>query len=81
MTDTSPAMEKIYRERLMALSPEDRWERGARMFDAARTLVMASFPPNLSTVDLRLRLLQRFYPELDTDSVRQAIRDKAQQPA
>ncbi|HEY5792049.1 MAG TPA: hypothetical protein VIS74_02045 [Chthoniobacterales bacterium] len=66
-------MAQIYRERLMALSPAERWERGARMFDAARTMVLASFPPHLSITEIRLKLLQRFYPELDTEPVRRAI--------
>jgi len=76
MTDTSPEMEQIYRERLMALAPSDRWERGARMFDSSRTLVLSSLPPNLSPTEVRLHLLKRFYPELDNESVRQAIRDR-----
>lgn len=74
MIDTTPEIEQLYRERLMALDPSDR---GARMFDAARTLVLASFPPDLTPAELRLRLLQRFYPEIDTESVRAAIRQHA----
>lgn len=64
MTDTSPEMEAAFRARLMALPAAERWWRGALMFDAARTMAMASMPADLSAADRRRWLWQRFYPEL-----------------
>jgi len=34
------------------------------MFDAARAIVLASFPPGLDETEKRRLLLQRFYPTL-----------------
>jgi hypothetical protein len=61
--DTSPEGEQLYRSMLMALSGEERLVRGALMFDAARAMVLASFPPSLSPAETRRRLYERFYGE------------------
>ncbi|MDQ3621049.1 MAG: hypothetical protein M3463_00945 [Verrucomicrobiota bacterium] len=61
MTDTPPDIAAIVRERLMARSGAERLEMGARMFEAAREMVLASFPPHLSETEKRRRLYQRFY--------------------
>lgn len=61
MTDTTPAMAARYEELLFSHSAEDRFEMGARMFDSARAMALASFPPNLSVDEVRRRLFARFY--------------------
>ena len=61
MTDTSPEIEEIVRERLLARSGAERVRMGSRMFDVARTIALASFPAGLSEVETKRRLCQRLY--------------------
>jgi hypothetical protein len=61
MTDTSPEIAEIVRQRLMACSGEDRFLMGVRMFDAAREMVLASLPAGLAPEELKRRLFQRLY--------------------
>ena len=61
MTDTSPEIERLVHERLMAMSGEQRFLIGIRMFETAREIVLASFPPGLSQSEIRRRLFERFY--------------------
>jgi hypothetical protein len=61
MTDTSPEMMERYRSMLLARSPSERVVMAAQMFDAARAIVLASFPPNLSLDERRRRLFARLY--------------------
>ena len=61
MEDTSPEIAEMMRERLMALSGSERMEMASRMFDAAREMVLASFPPGLSETEIKIRLCERLY--------------------
>jgi hypothetical protein len=61
MNDTSPEIEAKVREMLMTRSNEQRFIMGARMFDAARDIVLASLPQDLPEADLRARLFERIY--------------------
>jgi hypothetical protein len=61
MTDTSPEMAERYRSMLLARSPSERVIMAAQMFDAARAIVLASFPPNLSPDERRRRIFARLY--------------------
>jgi hypothetical protein len=61
MTDTSPEMADRYRSMLLARSPSERVIMAAQMFDAARAIVLASFPPNLSPDERRRRIFARLY--------------------
>lgn len=63
MTDTSPEMAQRYRSMLLARSPSERVAMAAAMFDAARAMVLASFPPDLSLDECRRRLFARLYGE------------------
>lgn len=63
MTDTSSEIAALVRERLSALSGTERFLMGTRMFDAARAIVLASFPVDLSEAERRERLYERFYGE------------------
>jgi hypothetical protein len=64
MTDTPPKIAQMVRERLMARSPEERFIMGAEMFDAALTMIHASFPKDLSPTERKRRLFQRLYGAL-----------------
>jgi hypothetical protein len=61
VTDTSPEIARLVRDRLMALSGEERMRMGVRSFDAARRMVLASLPPGLTDLERRRRLFQRIY--------------------
>jgi len=61
MDDTSPEIRKMYRRMLMNLSPEDRFMKGIQMFNAARTMVLASQKKTLSDKELKIFLFDRFY--------------------
>jgi hypothetical protein len=61
MTDTSPEIAEIVRQKLMARSGEERFLMGVRMFDAAREMVMASLPAGLSPEEWKRKLFQRLY--------------------
>jgi len=76
MTDTSPEITALVHARLMAKSGTERFLMGVRMHEAARRMVLASFPAGTSTADQRRLLYQRFYgdatlaqPKLMTQSV------------
>jgi hypothetical protein len=63
VNDTSPEMQALYESMLMKLSNEERFIRGALMFDAARDMVLASLPQDLPPAELRRRLYERIYGE------------------
>jgi hypothetical protein len=61
MTDTSPEIAELVRQKLMARSGEERFLMGVRMFDAAREMILASLPAGLSPEELKRQLFQRLY--------------------
>ena len=61
MTDTSPEIAELVRQKLMARSGEERFLMGVRMFDAARAMAQASLPAGLSPEELKRQLFQRLY--------------------
>ena len=61
MDDTPPGIAAMVRQMLLARSPAERLEMGSRMFDVARTIVLASLPPGLSGAEARCRLCERLY--------------------
>ena len=63
MNDTPPEVKQMVRDRLMALSGEERFCMGSRMFDAARRMVLASFPDGLTKIERKQRLFERIYGE------------------
>jgi hypothetical protein len=61
MTDTPPEIAEMVRERLMARSGAERFRMGVEMFEAARRMVLASLPANLSEGERRRQLFERLY--------------------
>ena len=61
MNDTSPNIAVIFREHLLARPGAERVVMGSRMFDVARTIALASFPPGLSEIEIKRCLCQRLY--------------------
>ena len=51
MTDTPPEIAEMVRARLMALSGAERFRMGVQMFDAARRMVLASLPADLTETE------------------------------
>ncbi len=51
MNDTTPNIAAIVRERLLSRPGAERVVMGSRMFDVARTIALASFPPGLSEIE------------------------------
>ncbi|MFC1590896.1 hypothetical protein ACFL43_00060 [Thermodesulfobacteriota bacterium] len=69
MRDTHPSAEKVYREKMMQRSSEERFVMGARMFESARRLVLASLPPGMSRAERSFQLFLRLYGnEIDQDT-------------
>jgi hypothetical protein len=61
MNDTPPEIEKKIHEMMMARSGAERLIMGSSMFDAARRIVLASLPKDLSDEELKRRLFERIY--------------------
>ncbi|MGD0651679.1 MAG: hypothetical protein ABSA97_11170 [Verrucomicrobiia bacterium] len=77
MTDTPPEIENLVREKIMARSGEERFLMGARMFDAAKEMILASFPPDLPPAELKRRLFERLYGEPLSPAL---VREKPDKP-
>ena len=61
MNDTPPQIAAMVRRMLLGRSGTERMAMASRMFDAARTMVLASFPPGLSGLEIKRRLCERLY--------------------
>ena len=61
MTDTSPEVAELVRARLMALSGAQRFRMGVQTFDAARRMVLASLPADLTETERKRLLFERLY--------------------
>ena len=78
MNDTPPRIQEMVRKKLMARSGEERLIMGSLMFDAAREMILASLPPNLSLPERKRMLFQRLYgkllplPEIDFERKRKS---------
>lgn len=73
MKDTSAEFEKLYHKLLKEKSGEERFLMGLRMGDAARKMVLASFPQNLTEVEKRIKLFIRYYGNDFSDEVTKEI--------
>lgn len=64
MNDTSQEIAAIYREKILALTPEERLMMACRMFDEAKELVLAGIraeQPGLNEKEMRIQLFTRMY--------------------
>ncbi len=79
MNDTSSEIAALVRERLLARSGAERVLMGSQMFDAARAIVLASFPSGLSEIEIKRRLCERLYGhEVDVEAFIQQLRSLPQ---
>jgi hypothetical protein len=82
MNDTSPEIAALIQEKLLARSGAERVEMGSGMFDAARAIILASFPPGLPEIEIKGRLCERLYgDEVDVEAFVEYLRAKQRQPA
>ena len=63
MTDTPPEVAELVRQKIMSRTGEERFLMGVRSFEAAREIILASLPAELSSEELRRQLFQRIYGE------------------
>lgn len=76
MNDTSPAVERRFRELLLQRSGEERLRMGCSMHQTTKALVLTSLRdhhPDLSPGHLRQELFLRFYGHETTPSARLKI--------
>ncbi len=73
MNDTPPFVEHLYRQKIMERSGTERITMGSCMFDAARQMVLASFPKNISPQEKRKRLFLRLYSNDFNEEIKQRI--------
>jgi hypothetical protein len=63
MDDTTPEVKQKMREMMRARTGAERVIMGASMFDAARRLIIASLPKDITAEELKRRLFERTYGE------------------
>lgn len=61
MNDTTPEIEEKIHKMMMARSGAERVAMASAMFDAARRIILASLPGDLSDEELKRRLFERIY--------------------
>ena len=75
MNDTPRVIANIVRAKMLARSGAERVLMGSRMFDAARQMVLASFPSGLLEIEIKRRLCERLYGnEVDVDAFVEHLR-------
>jgi hypothetical protein len=73
MKDTTLEMEKMVRERYLAMTPVERFLIGVQMFETARSIALASFPRELSAEQIRWRLCERLYGPLAREALGERV--------
>ncbi len=63
MNDTPPEMEKMQIEMMLKLGANKRIEFAGEMFMAARELILASLPKNLSEREIKTHYYRQMYGE------------------
>jgi hypothetical protein len=75
MNDTTKDIEKLYNQKLMAMSSDERIFMADSMFESARQIVLSSFPDNFSEKDIKFNLFLRFYKNDYTQEQIEKIKD------
>lgn len=77
MNDTDPHIAELVRQRLLERSGAERIMMASGMFDAAKAMVLASFPEGLSEIEIKARLCERLYgDEVDTRAFVEHLRSR-----
>lgn len=61
--DTSPEIAELQRKMLLRHTGEERFMMGIRMFDAVRTMVLASLPEGITDEERKKMIFKRFYSD------------------
>lgn len=61
MDDTGPEIARLVRQRLLERSGLERMMMGSRMFDVAKTMIVASLPEGLTPLEIKEQLCKRLY--------------------
>ena len=85
MNDTNPKIAALVRQKLLERSGEERIMMASGMFEAAKAMVLASFPAGLTEIEVKRRLVERIYgEEVDVEGFVEHLRslqpDSAAQP-
>ena len=75
MKDTPKEVEDKFREMIMARSGAERLIMGCQMFDAARTIIIASLPKDLPEEEFKKQLFERIYGAPMEDFLSGAVTD------
>jgi hypothetical protein len=71
MNDTNPEVAALLRQKLLERSGAERIMMASGMFEAAKAMVLASFPPDLNEIEVKRRLVERIYgEEVDVEGCR-----------
>ena len=63
MNDTNPEVAALIRQKLLERSGAERIMMASGMFEAAKAMVLASFPADLTEIEVKRRLVERIYGE------------------
>jgi Holliday junction resolvase len=63
MNDTNPEVAALVRQKLLERSGAERIMMASGMFEAAKAMVLASFPAGLTEIEVKRRLVERIYGE------------------
>ena len=78
MNDTDSEIAGLVRQKLLERSGAERVLMGSQMFDAAKAMVLASFPQGLTKLEIKARLCRRLYGnEVDTEAFVRHLRSLA----
>lgn len=61
MNDTDPQIAELVRRKLLERSGAERMMMASGMFEAAKAMALASFPPGLTEIETKARLCERLY--------------------
>jgi hypothetical protein len=61
MNDTTPQIQDLHRDLLMARSNEERFQMGVSMCQTARTIVWSSLPEDRTPTERHVQFFLRYY--------------------
>ena len=82
MNDTNPEVAALVREKLLERSGAERIMMASGMFEAAKAMILASFPAGLPEIEVKRRLVERIYgDEVDVEGFVAHLRSLHSDPA
>jgi hypothetical protein len=72
--DTSPEVNAMMYERMMALTGEERMQMGFSMLESAKEMILASLPKDLPEADRKKMLYERLHGEKLPDAVYERLK-------